>query len=632
MNLFTLFLVIFAMAAIIGVPMLSLVENIHVHRTGVEEWLSGLPATIGVSVLLIIIISILVRIFIGPVLKVMKKAERGTITEEEKMLFVPAFKKIKLMTYTLLYVGYMVGNAGVTVLKARQGKISLGADFSQQVATFFIILVFCFCYASIHVLYNTIFFEVFAQKHIRRLKIVDIGQQKISHFTKSVVTTAFVFALFTGWHLLCSGYGFARYSDQAYTVGYFLKISLPLLLWSFFVCAPLLIVQLYNLRKRFEMTANQVAALRLKGDLVSRIHLDSFDDLSVINSEMNKLLGSLNEIITAIKTQNDSVDISAGNLLGHTEENLAGIHQLVASFEDINEKNIERDELLTNSKTNIVKLGDDAQKISTLVSNQTVAIEENAGAVTQMVANIKSMTDMIKKAKDLSVNLSSVAEQGTKEVNSTLGLIEEITGKSQRMSEITKVISAVASQTNLLAMNAAIEAAHAGESGAGFSVVSDEIRKLAESTTQSTKEISELIKSMVDVVERSSKSMKATSEVFLNINNGVKDQTQIVETINNAMEEQSIGAGETLKVTNEIASQVSEINTLLKSQTEYNLKIQDDISNVVNLSMSVNNSVTESGKVVREFENAMNSIAQAAKDNKTSVDVVTNRLEGFKLE
>lgn len=631
MSLFFTYLLIFALCAFIGVPFLSLTMNIYIHRISFSDFVEGLPTTFAVAIFLIILIAIFVRIQISPVLRVINKAKTEKLTEDEKVLFIPAFKKIKITTYILLFVGYVIGTAGVVFIKFLRGVVDLGNTPGEQTATFLVLLGLCLCYAFLHTSYNTIFFEIFAQKYIKQLGITDIGEQKIAHFTANIGIVSMINAFFTGWHVLCVGYGIARFSDRGYGIDTFLSSAIIIIIWCCVACMPIMFVLLVSLRKRFASTANQLINLRENGDLITRINLDSFDDFSVINSEMNKLLDFLKGVIGEVKGQNKSVDTNATNLLGHVEENLTGIHQMVSSFNDINTKNNTRDELLRNTQQNIVKLNDDAEKITNLVSGQTAAIEENAGAVTEMVANIKSMTEMIKKAKDLSVNLAKTAEEGTTEVTTTLDLIEQITEKSKRMSEITQVISAVASETNLLAMNAAIEAAHAGESGAGFSVVADEIRKLAESTTTSTKEIKDLIKSMVDVVERSSNSMTATSAVFTNINNGVKDQNQIVETINNAMEEQSIGATETLKVTNEIAAQITEINALVKNQSEYNMQIKNDINNVVELSKSVNNSIGESDKVVREFEVTMNGIAKAAHENQSSVDVVTEKLEGFKL-
>ena len=630
MELYVLFLCIFGITSFIGVPVLSYVEYMFIHGETISAWLEGLTTTIIVVIALIFIVSGLIYIVMKPLIQSLKKSKLQDLTQEEKLQFSHVFRKMSYINTGILFVAYLVGNGLLVVLKARKGIFHLG-DTPQEVAvTLTLIFGLCITYAVIARGYCVQYFESAAQKYVGKLHINDLGNVKIGHFTISFGIIAAIFALFVGWHILCCGYKGARYGYDD-TVQ-FMKQTVPILLFSVLFPVPLGYFILSNFRKRFTNTTSIIQSMRVEGDLSQTISINAFDDFGKTNEEINKLIRKLNQTISQIQNENKNVEENANALLQNSENTSAGISQIIANFKEINIKNDERDHLLDNTKMNITKLNNDTFRISELIASQTAATEENASAITEMVANINSIGEMVKKSKEVSENLAVLSQTGNTEVSSTLAIIKEITDKSKKMMEVIAVIQSVASQTNLLAMNAAIEAAHAGDAGSGFAVVADEIRNLAESTSKSTKDIRKLIEELISTIEGSQEKIQTTSDAFLQINNGINNQLQLVETIANATEEQGIGASETLQATNEISGQIIEINTLMKQQTEYSNEIESNIEEVVSLSMQVNNSLKESDIVINEFSQTVEANRTSAIENKQSIDKVNAELNSFKLQ
>ena len=632
MNLFVIYLIVFGFASIFNVTMLSFVQNVMVHRESLAFFFRGLPTTHLFGVALWLLVALIVYFLLKPLLVVMKKAKDGSVTEEEKYLFIPVFRRVKLASYILIFVGYVVGNLGVVLVKTSKGLISLGSTSGEMTATFVMLASLCVFYAIFQSFYCVDLWEILCQHAISSLKITELKNCKPSYFTMKIGKLLTGCELLLGWHILCCGYGIARFPDRNYTIRDFLPGTIFVFAWCIIIIGLLYVFYLRALRVRFKTASNTISNLRKNGDLVTRLTISSFDDLGYLNHQVNKLMDYLKDTISEVKKENLCVNDNALTLASDAHQNINGVKTVISSFENIMQKNEVRDRLLTDTQQNIIQLDKDAEKISSLVANQAAAVEQNASSITEMVANINSMTEMIKKARAISQELSVVSEKGNNEVENTLSLIEAISDKSEKMSEITQVISAVAEQTNLLAMNAAIEAAHAGEAGKGFSVVADEIRKLAEDTSSSTQEISSLINDMIDVVKKSTDSMNETSVVFNQISGGVKDSNQIVDTIASAMEEQSEGASETLKVTNEISSQINEINSLVKTQSDYNGEIRNHVDQVVNLSQEVNQSIEDSNATIKEFESSLDLISSTAQKNQDSVVAVTSKIETFKID
>ncbi len=585
--------------------------------------------TVGIVVFLWITIAIIMYFVMQPVIRSMKKAKTEELTEDEKYGFIRVFKKMSHISAGVLVFGYIAGNGLLIILKALKGAFVLGSNPGEIAITSAVLLALCSVYAFVARQYCVLFYDTFAQKEIVKLHISEMGKVKPSNITISIGFIGIAYILFCIVHIVCVGYGIARYGSNG------VQEYMNNVLWVFFYVAlfplPLLEVFLMTVRKRFGATTKIIRAMRENGDLSTNIDIAAFDDFGETNEEVNRLINTLNGTIEEIREQSLSVEMNASELLQTAENSASGVNQIAATFASINEKNDVRDRLLEGTKDSIGKLNQDASRISELVISQTSATEQNASAITEMVANINSIRDMVRKSQTLSENLERLSESGNSAVSGTLGIINDITDKSKQMIEVTKVIQSVASQTNLLAMNAAIEAAHAGAAGKGFAVVADEIRKLAESTSKSTKDIKNMIGELVAAIEGSSAKVNVTSDAFKQISNSIEEQLNLVETIARATEEQSQGASETLNATNEISGQIVEINDLMKHQAQYAAELDRNIEEVVNLSEQVNAALKESNAVVDDFAKSVETTKNSALDNQSAIQTVNNELNRFKL-
>jgi methyl-accepting chemotaxis protein len=191
-------------------------------------------------------------------------------------------------------------------------------------------------------------------------------------------------------------------------------------------------------------------------------------------------------------------------------------------------------------------------------SNLGATVEELNASVEEFTASISSIANNTRKANELAKETQKEAEQGNQAITKSIEAMELINKSSEDISEIIKVIGEIASQTNLLAFNAAIEAARAGEHGLGFSVVADEVRKLAERSSQATKEISKLINESVKRVEQGSTISKQAGEAFIKIVSGIEKTTFSISEVSLAAEEQSHNAKAVAASVEHIAGEAEE--------------------------------------------------------------------------
>ncbi|SIQ65651.1 methyl-accepting chemotaxis protein [Alkalispirochaeta americana] len=232
------------------------------------------------------------------------------------------------------------------------------------------------------------------------------------------------------------------------------------------------------------------------------------------------------------------------------------IHQ---GIDDIGGQVDRTKESLRSSSAAIEEIGATIEAFTKRIDSQSSAVVQTSSAVEQMDSHLGNVSRIVDQHRENMTELVDLTGKGEQQAEQTNTLIEGIHNHIGAVQAVIQVINSVASQTNLLAMNAAIEAAHAGEAGRGFAVVADEIRKLAETTAQNSKTIGGTLKKIVSEIGQAKGLGSENLEYFRSVRTDAQEITQAFHEINRATVEISQGSSDVLKASTELVNITREI-------------------------------------------------------------------------
>jgi len=351
--------------------------------------------------------------------------------------------------------------------------------------------------------------------------------------------------------------------------------------------------------------------------------------LNQLTKKINLIIAVTDNLLFKLKSSTKD-SIKASSILNEkaikVEENSRIITKEINEIE-------KRMESLLNTVYQSVEYGkeifDSSNQISSQIEKQTLAVEDSSAAVIQMLASIRNITKTSGEKLETINHLNEIASQSMQNVTRNEAIINEVAGNIDQIQSFIEIINNISDLTNLLAMNAAIEAAHAGEAGRGFSVVADEIRKLAGNTGQNAKNISNNLKVVIDGIKEAQEISSNVTHSYNLMFNDMKDFSDGISQISHGLEEISAGTGEvdkSLSQLKEITNQVEASSIIVKNNSS---KISGALNTAGELSAentgyieNITNKVENSNDLIKDFSRISSSNQKDLEALMTQVDKI----------
>lgn len=364
-------------------------------------------------------------------------------------------------------------------------------------------------------------------------------------------------------------------------------------------------------------------------DLTVQAEDSGNDELGAVALHVNSMLEILREFFRGVQLAARQVLLLKDTLSAGTSQSVAAVHEISRNIEAIQTQLLNLSNHISGSAGAVGDILEGTSSLSDDISEQSSAIEESAASIEQMNASIESISRLSDERQRQLADLLGVIADGGGKVSETNEMVAAISKEVDGMLDIIEIINAVAEQTNLLSMNASIESAHAGDAGRGFAVVAEEIRKLAESTSENAATIGISLRSVTAQIREALNLSESSRLSFHNISTEVESFADALSSVANAMTELSGGSREIVQATGRISEVTHRVRSNSRDMANRSNEIAEAMHGSQDISSSVVRGITEIDAAAKEILNTLLDINRTAEENRVKMDDLGSTVETF---
>lgn len=394
-----------------------------------------------------------------------------------------------------------------------------------------------------------------------------------------------------------------------------------------------LVARLLGSNVKYALRKIQHALENLKaggGDLTFRAPEVSSDTTGILARDFNSFLESIAGILQ--ETRVSAVHMSEGSqrLQQHIEQTKTDSDGISAAVAEVAQSVNEQHERLNSAAETVAAISQAITELNAVVDDQSSGVTESSSAVTEMISNIQAVTTTVHSLGTQVQNLAQAATEGAEQSEKMSGEAAQIEEQSEALLQANQLIQGIAAQTNLLAMNAAIEAAHAGTAGRGFSVVADEIRKLAESASAQSKKIAQELKAITRTIQAVVSASRQVQDGYRKVSTFVEEVSRIEAEVRHSMDEQSAGSRETLTALTHITDLTNRMRDEFAEMVERGNSVEREMREVAERNATVATFVGSVLDGVGRISTSVQDIGELGEQNNADIQRVLESMNRFR--